>query len=58
LEKSLGTIEEGKLEDLVLLDADPLDDINNTKKIGAVVVNGRYLPKDKLQQILRNIEER
>lgn len=58
LEKSLGTIEVGKLADLVLLDADPLNDIGNTKRIFAVVANGRYLPKEKLQEILRNIEQR
>jgi imidazolonepropionase-like amidohydrolase len=58
LEKSTGTIEEGKLADLVLLDANPLDDINNTKKIAAVVANGKYLPREKLQEILSNLESR
>lgn len=50
---SLGTIEKGKLADLVLLDANPLDNIANTKKIAAVVVGGRYLAKEKLQEMLR-----
>jgi len=50
---SLGTVEKGKLADLVLLDANPLDNIANTKKIFAVVVNGRYLSKVKLQEMLR-----
>ncbi len=50
---SLGTVEKGKLADLVLLDANPLDNIANTKKIFAVVVNGRYLSKEKLQEMLR-----
>lgn len=53
---SLGTIEKGKLADLVLLDANPLDNIANTKKISAVVINGRYLSQKKLQEMLRGIE--
>jgi hypothetical protein len=56
LEKSLGTIEKGKLADLILLDANPLEDIANTKKILAVVVNGKYLPKDSLQKMLADVE--
>ncbi len=57
-EKELGTIEKGKLADLVLLDANLLTGISNTKTISAVVLNGRYLPKEKLQEFLRSIEQR
>ena len=57
LSASLGTIEKDKLADLVLLDANPLDNISNTKKISTVIVNGRYLPKEKLQEVLRKIEQ-
>ncbi len=39
---SLGTIAPGKLADLVLLDGDPRRDISNTRRIRAVVANGRY----------------
>ena len=53
---SLGTIEQGKLADLVLLDANPLENIANTQRINSVVVNGRYLPKERLQEILNHIE--
>jgi imidazolonepropionase-like amidohydrolase len=56
LEKSLRTVEKGKAADLVLLDANPLDNIANTKRISAVVVNGRYLSKEKLEEMLRNSE--
>lgn len=41
LEDSLGIIATGKLADLVLLDANPLADIGNTRRISAVVANGR-----------------
>jgi imidazolonepropionase-like amidohydrolase len=53
---SLGTIEKGKFADLILLEANPLEDINNTRRINAVVVNGRYLPKETLQKMLADAE--
>jgi imidazolonepropionase-like amidohydrolase len=56
LEKSLGTVEKGKMADLVLLDANPLTDINNTRKIAAVILGGRYLPKGTLQKMLAEVE--
>jgi imidazolonepropionase-like amidohydrolase len=40
-EKDLGTIAPGKLADLVLLDADPLQSIANTRRIRAVVADGQ-----------------
>jgi imidazolonepropionase-like amidohydrolase len=39
----LGTLEVGKYGDLVILDADPLQDIANTEKIHLVIKNGRVL---------------
>lgn len=56
-ENDLGTIEKGKLADLVLLDANPLDDITNTQTIAAVIVNGRYLSRSELDKMLANAEE-
>ena len=41
---SLGTIEKGKIADLVLLDADPLEDISHTRKINSVVLGGKLIP--------------
>lgn len=51
-EKELGTVAEGKLADLVLLDASPLDSIGNTQRIAAVVLNGRYLSRADLDRLL------
>ena len=56
LQNSLGTIEQGKIADLVLLDADPLDDITNTRRISAVVANGRYLSEFELKKMLADVE--
>jgi len=41
--------------DLVLLDANPLDDIRNTQKITGVIVNGRYLSRTDLDKILAGV---
>jgi imidazolonepropionase-like amidohydrolase len=55
-ERELGTVERGKLADLVLLDANPLEDIRNTQRIAAVVANGRYMDKSELQKMLSELE--
>jgi hypothetical protein len=39
--QEMGTLEPGKVADMVLLDANPLDDIRNTRKISLVVLRGR-----------------
>lgn len=53
---SLGTIEPGKRADLVLLDANPLDDIRNTRTIRAVVIDGRLLDRGVLDRILARVQ--
>jgi imidazolonepropionase-like amidohydrolase len=52
LSDSLGTIEAGKIADLVLLEANPLRDIRNTKHIVAVISEGRLLDRKMLDGIL------
>ncbi len=52
LQDSLGTVESGKLADLVLLDANPLEQIVNTRRIRAVVTDGRLLRRTDLDDLL------
>ena len=47
-----GTIEPGKRADLVMLDADPLADIDNTMRIGGVMVGGRWLARGELDRLI------
>jgi len=49
---SLGTVEPGKLADLVLLDANPLDNIRNTQQIRAVVADGQLYRRADLDKLL------
>jgi imidazolonepropionase-like amidohydrolase len=49
---TIGTVEKEKIADLVLLDANPLEDISNSRKIWAVIVNGKILPRAQLDEML------
>jgi imidazolonepropionase-like amidohydrolase len=49
---SVGTVEIGKTADLLLLEADPLADIRNTRKIPAVVVRGKLFTRSDLNGLL------
>jgi imidazolonepropionase-like amidohydrolase len=51
-----GTVEKGKIADLILLDADPLADIKNTTRINAVIQKGRFISRNELDQMLSNVE--
>jgi len=53
---SLGTVERGKLAELVVLDANPLDDIANTQRINTVITGGRMYRKPALEAMLGAVE--
>jgi imidazolonepropionase-like amidohydrolase len=55
---SLGTVAPGKVADLVLLDANPLADIANTKRIRAVIQGGRFLNRGALDAMLARARAR
>jgi imidazolonepropionase-like amidohydrolase len=53
---SLGTVSTGKLADLVLLDANPLVDIRNTRRISAVIANGHLFDSVARARLLSHVE--
>lgn len=55
-EADLGTVETGKLADLVLLRENPLLEIRNTQKIDAVIVRGRLFERTALDEMLTQAE--
>jgi hypothetical protein len=57
-EKLQGTIEVGKRADFVLLEADPLADVRNTRRIAAVTVRGRILSKVDIDRIINTHRRR
>jgi imidazolonepropionase-like amidohydrolase len=57
-QQTKGTVAAGSDADLVLLDADPLSDIANTRRINAVVVRGRLLDRAELDKMLSEAELR
>jgi len=52
-----GVVEAGHAADLVLLEANPLEDIRNTSKIAAVIVTGKYYSRQDLDKMLARVAE-
>jgi len=53
LSGEMGTIEEGRLADLVLLSGNPMEDITNTRTVEAVVSRGQLLNREELDALVR-----
>lgn len=55
--EDIGVIKVGAVSDLVLLNANPLVDINNTKKIEGVMLANSWLSKEYMEQELKKLEK-
>ena len=58
IDNLIGTVEAGKFADLVLLDANPLEDIRNTRKIAGVFFNGTWVGKDQILDMLSKLAQK
>jgi imidazolonepropionase-like amidohydrolase len=54
----IGVIKEGAVSDLILLSGNPLEDINNSKKIEGVMLRNMWLPKEYIEQELKKLEKK
>jgi Tol biopolymer transport system component/imidazolonepropionase-like amidohydrolase len=58
LDKDIGSIEKGKLADLIVLDRNPLEDIRNSESVAMVMINGRLYDAKTLNEIGNHPRER
>lgn len=56
IEGDTGTVEQGKIADLMLLDANPLDDIRNTRRIAAVFLRGAFYDRGGIDGLLAKVK--
>ncbi|WP_256914448.1 amidohydrolase family protein [Streptomyces hilarionis] len=54
---AVGAVARGHAADLLVLDADPLHDIRNTRRIHGVVVDGRWIPPQERLRLLAAVEK-
>ena len=57
LQKPVGTVTVGYRADLLLLDANPLQDVANVRKLSGVMLRGQWFPNAELQRRLKAIHE-
>ncbi|MDA8596676.1 amidohydrolase family protein, partial [Flavobacteriaceae bacterium] len=55
IDDKIGTVETGKFADLILLEENPLENINNTKKISGVFFNGNWIGKEEIDELLSTL---
>ena len=58
MEQQLGSIKEGKLADLIVIDGDPLADIRVTDKVTHTMVNGKLFDAEKMNQLNGSKQQR